>query len=73
MSRINENESDQVEKIASGETSTAGAENEGWGAGLSALLTLPPAVPFVQYGERRSGRDRRKTDRRLTAREFTSS
>jgi hypothetical protein len=73
VSNKNENELNNQEQLTTGENVTGAVESDGWGEGLSALLTLPPTAPFVQYGERRSGGDRRKTDRRLTAREFTSS
>jgi hypothetical protein len=58
-----------AEKIAA-EEAFMGMDIDGWGAGMSSLLTLPPTAPFMQYNERRSGSDRRATDRRLTARAF---
>lgn len=47
-------------------------------SGLSALLTFPPSIPFMQGAEhfmqggvdRRAGQDRRKGDRRAADREF---
>lgn len=46
--------------------------------GLSALLTFPPSIPFIENmpanaGERRAGHDRRVSDRRKTARELSAS
>jgi hypothetical protein len=41
-------------------------ELDEWGlTGLSALLTFAPSVPYIEFGERRSGRDRRTGDRRV--------
>lgn len=73
MPPLNEYRNDPVEKKSTGEGLIDTVEIDGCGAGLSALLTLPPRVPLLQYGERRSGRDRRTAERRLTAREFTVS
>lgn len=39
-------------------------------SGLSSLLAFPPAMPFRKAGERRSGQDRRKGERRGAVREF---
>lgn len=33
--------------------------------GLSALLTFSPHTPVIEFGERRTGRDRRIEDRRM--------
>ena len=33
--------------------------------GLSALLTFSPYTPAIEFGERRTGRDRRTQDRRM--------
>ncbi len=69
MSKLNDiASSGQIEEIIKGETGKL--EDEPWGTGLSSLLTLPPSVPFLKFSERRSGQDRRTTDRRLVAREF---
>lgn len=64
-----ENRDGQADKIEAEET-IMDVEIDGWGLGMSSLLTLPPTAPFMQYRERRTGTDRRTTDRRLTAREF---
>jgi hypothetical protein len=45
--------------------------------GLSALLTFPPSVPFVEgqqlLQERRSGKDRRVAERRARAEQYAVS
>ncbi|OGW39624.1 MAG: hypothetical protein A2010_13130 [Nitrospirae bacterium GWD2_57_9] len=64
MSRLKEGEIDVVQAIDIGE----------FGAGLSALLTFPPHAPYnknIDAEDRRTGQDRRCTDRRSRAREFT--
>ncbi len=58
-----------IEKgIISGETSPVEINQL---SGLYALLTSPLAMPPAEQGERRSGVDRRRADRRVTAPGFS--
>ena len=66
MSEHDTRPEDQYEKGTAGTGETASLQIDEWGlTGLSALLSFAPNVPFIEFGERRTGRDRRMADRRV--------